>query len=92
MELIFENYNNFLIENKDELNSPKDAYRLIHDDGMFRSYKDSLLEGIDENVRPSILNVLDRQREMLLSESANVASSSFASGWVVMSLKNQATF
>ena len=85
MELIFENYENFITENRDELNSPKDAHRLLHDDGMFRSYKDSLLEGIDEAVRPSIMGVLDRQREMLLSEAANVGSSSFASGWVVMS-------
>jgi hypothetical protein len=86
MELLFENYQNFITENQDELNSPKDAYRLLNDDGMFRSYKEALTEGLDESIRPSILEVLDRQREMLITEAANVGSSAFASGWVVMSL------
>ena len=85
MELLFENYENFITENKDELNSPKDAYRLLNDDGMFRSYKEALTEGLDEDIRPNIMAVLDRQREMLLSEAANVGASSFAAGWVVMS-------
>lgn len=91
MELLFENYENFITENKDELNSPKDAYRLLNDDGMFRSYKESLTEGIDEDIRPNIMAVLDRQREMLLTEAANVGASSFAAGWVVMS-SSQGTF
>jgi hypothetical protein len=85
MELLFENYENFITENQDELNSPKDAYRLLNDDGMFRSYKEALTEGIDEEIRPKILEVLDRQREMLITEAANVGSSAFASGWTVMS-------
>ncbi len=85
MDLLFENYQNFITENQDELNSPKDAYRLLNDDGMFRSYKEALTEGIDESIRPDILKVLDRQREMLITEAANVGASAFASGWTVMS-------
>lgn len=86
MEAIYEGYENFITENQDDLSTPNDIVKLLTDDGMFRSYKDSLTENLSPEVRASVNNVLDTQRNMLLTEASNVSASSFASGWVVMSL------
>ena len=85
MEALFENYELFIKENADELQDPTGAMKIVMDEGMFKSYADSLTTGLDESIRPTVLNVLDRQREMILSEAANVPASTFASGWTVLS-------
>ncbi len=85
MEQLFENYEHFVKENADELQDPQGAMRLIIDEGMFRSYADALTSGIDENIRENVLTVLNRQREMVLQEAANVPASTFAAGWTVLS-------
>ena len=53
--------------------------------GMFRSYVDALTDGLDVGVRSSAMRVLNRQREMVLSESANVPGSALSFGWTVLS-------
>jgi len=53
--------------------------------GMFRSYMDALTEGLDPRVRTSVLGVANRQREMLLTEAANVPGSTLSFGWTVLS-------
>ena len=85
MDTLFENYEVFIRENADELQDPNGAQRLIVDHGMFKSYVDALTIGLDENIRPAVTAVLERQREMILQENANVPASSFASGWSVLS-------
>ena len=85
MEQLFENYELFVKENADELQDPQGAMKLIIDEGMFRSYTDALCTGMDDNIRENVLNVLNRQREMVLQESANVPASTFAAGWTVLS-------
>ncbi|MFW6246930.1 MAG: hypothetical protein ACOC22_02010 [bacterium] len=84
-QVIFENYENFINENKGELNSARDIVKLMNDEGMFREYADALCEGLSADVKPTVMGVLNREREMLLSEAANVSASSFAQGWTVMS-------
>ena len=85
MEALFENYEAFITENADDLQDPSGAQRLITDQSMFKNYADSLTDGLQEDVRASVLSVLDRQREMILQESANVPASTFAAGWTVLS-------
>ncbi len=85
MEQLFENYELFVKENADELQDPAGAMKLVLDEGMFRSYTDSLTNGLDENIRENVLKVLGRQREMVLQEAANVPASTFAAGWTVLS-------
>lgn len=85
MEALFENYEMFIKENADELQDPSGAMKLVIDEGMFKSYADALTSGLDESVRGGVLAVLDRQREMVLSEAANVPASTFAAGWTVLS-------
>ena len=82
---LFENYEMFIREHADDISSPAGAARMIQDTGMFQAYMDSLTEGLDEEARASVMAVANRQREMLLTESANVPSSSFGSGWTVLS-------
>ena len=85
MDFIFENYEMFIKENADEFATPQGAARMIQDEGSFRAYCDALTEGLDENIRESVLSVLNRQRECLLTESANVPTSAFGSGFTVLS-------
>jgi len=85
MEAIFENYELFIKEHADEINTPMGAVKMINDEGMFRAYMDSLTEGLDSDVRTTVMNVLSREREMILQEAANVGASSVTSGWTVMS-------
>lgn len=84
MNAIFENYELFMREHQNQLNRPQDVNRLMSDDGMFRAYVDSLVEGLDNERSTNVSNVLNRQREMIIQEAANVGASSFASGWTVM--------
>lgn len=85
-QVIYENYENFIKEHQDDLNSSHDILRMLSDDGMFRAYIDSLTEGLDPEVAATAKEVCHREREMVLAEAANVPASSFASGWTVMSL------
>ena len=85
METLFENYEHFLKEHSNDISTPQDALRMISDNGMFRSYIDALTEGLDPVQRAVCTDVANRQRDMLLTESTNVPSSSFALGWTVAS-------
>lgn len=86
MELaLFENYENFITEHSDDLSNPAGALKMITDNGMFRAYMDALTEGLEPRVRGSVLGVANRQREMLLTEAANVPGSSLSFGWTVLS-------
>jgi hypothetical protein len=82
---LFENYEHFITEHNDEISNPAGALKMITDNGMFRAYMDSLTEGLDPKVRTSVLGVANRQREMLLTEAANVPGSSLSFGWTVLS-------
>ena len=86
MELaLFENYEHFITEHSDDLSNPAGALKMITDNGMFRSYMDALTEGLEPRVRNTVLGVANRQREMLLTESANVPGSTLSFGWTVLS-------
>ena len=75
--LIFEHYEDFLKEHSDDLSNPSGAIRMLQDSGMFAAFTDSLTEGMDSSARDSVLGVLNRQREMVLEEAANVPASTF---------------
>lgn len=85
MDTLFENYESFLKEHRTDFSTPSDALKMISDNGMFRSYIDTLSEGLEPEQRAVVMAVANRQRDMLLTESSNVPSSSFALGWTVAS-------
>ena len=75
--MIFENFTEFLKESDDEMNTPQGAIRLLREDTEFNNFIDTLSEGLDDSARAVVQNVLSKQREHLLSESANVGPSVF---------------
>jgi len=79
---IFENYEGFLREHADDISTPKGAAKMIQDEGMFRAYMDTLTDGMDDNIRETVIAVADRNRECLIEESANVPAGSFGSGLI----------
>lgn len=86
MQTLYENYEQFIQEHSSDISSPSDALKLIADNSMFRSYVDALTEHLSPSIRPTVQNVCNRQREMLLTEASNVPASAFGFGWTVMSL------
>ncbi|MCP4763388.1 MAG: hypothetical protein GY870_16570 [archaeon] len=78
--LIFEHYEDFLKDHSDDLANPTGAIRMLQDTGMFAAFTDSLTEGMDGHTRDSVLGILNRQREMVLEEAANVPASTFTHG------------
>jgi len=85
-DVLFENYEQFITEHADDVSSPAGVARMLNDEGMSRAYFESLTDGIsDDKSRAGVMAILNRQREMILQEAANVPNSSFASGWTVLS-------
>ena len=80
---LFENYEHFINEHSDDISTPAGALRMITDNGMFKAYADAITDGLDSEARLSTLKVLNRQREMVLSESANVPGGAISFGWTV---------
>jgi hypothetical protein len=86
MELaLFENYEQFITEHSDDLATPSGALKMITDNGMYRAYVDSLTEGLEPRSRNAVLGVVNRQREMYLTEAANVPGTTLSLGWTVLS-------
>jgi len=82
---IFENYELFLNDNKQDFSSPTDVVKLFNSDSMFHAYLESIVDGIDSDSKAGVMHMLNRQREMILTEGANVSAGTFAKGWVVSS-------
>lgn len=73
------------MDSDNDMSSPQGAVRLLREDSYFNDFSDTLTEGLDDTSRGVVNNVLNRQRELLLTESANVGPSVFTHGWTVMS-------
>jgi len=84
--VIFENYESYVKDNVEDLNTPSGVTRVLRDDAAFADFRDALIEGQDESSRNVLTNVLNRQRETILEEASNnVGASVFTHGWTVMS-------
>lgn len=82
-DIIFENYELFLKEHKDEMSSPAGALEMLSSDGAFKSYMNTLTEGLDANTKSVVMAVAQREREMLLEESLHFGPSASAVGYNV---------
>lgn len=80
---IFENYELFLKEHRDDLSTPAGAIEMLSSDGSFRAYIDALTEGLDSHTKRSIFAIAEREREMLLEESINIGPSAAVVGYAV---------
>lgn len=82
-DVIFENYESYLKEHRDDISSPSGAIEMLTSDGAFRAYIDTLTEGLNPYTKNSIMGVCERQREMLIEESINLAPSANVIGFAV---------
>ncbi len=82
-DVIFENYEMFLKEHRDEMATPAGALEMLSSDGAFRSYMNCLTEGLDPNSKAVVMAVAQREREMLLEESINFGPSASVVGYNV---------
>lgn len=80
---IFENYEYYLKEHKDDISTPSGAIEMLSSDGAFRAYIDALTEGLDISTKRSIMAIAEREREMLLEESINIGPSAAVVGYAV---------
>lgn len=85
MDYIFENYEAFINDKSNEIGSPAGAMRMLNDEGMFEGFVDTLIDRYPSNVQPMLKALCERQREMIITEMANVPGSAFAPGWTVLS-------
>ena len=83
--LLFEHFNDYVNDSDNDMNTPEGAVRLLREDSNFSDFVDNITEGIDDNSRGAVGDILQRQRETLLTESANVGASVFTHGWTVLS-------
>ena len=80
---IFENYEMFIKEHKNQIDTPHDAIEMLSSDGAFRAYIDALTEGLDVETKTNIFKIAEREREMLLEESINIGPTASVVGYAV---------
>lgn len=82
-DLIFENYGNYMESHRSELSTPQGAIEMLATEGSFRAYVNSLTEGLEPYQRAAVTAVCEREREMLLEESAALGPSASVIGYAV---------
>lgn len=82
-DLIFENYSTYLTDHRDDVQSPSVAIEMLATDGKFNAYINTLTEGLNEHQKANVMAVCQREREMLLEESATLGPSSSVIGYAV---------
>ena len=82
-DLIYENYENYINENREEFATPQDAIETLTSDGAFKSYITALTEGLTPQARDTIMTIAQREREMLLEESIQLGPSANIIGYAV---------
>ena len=83
-EYIYENYDRFIHDNNQYVNSPTNAMKMLTEDSLYDSYIASLTSHLDERGRNVAKRVCDRAREDFIQESV-VGPSAQAIGYNVMS-------
>jgi len=84
-QLILENFNNFITENSELLEESTSAMTIVTDQLTYESYTNKLLEGIEESQQNFLRGMFNRQREVLLEESASLLGSPDAITYAVAS-------
>ena len=81
--LIFENYDNYLNEHKDEMGTVEGGLEMLVSDGAFNSYISALTENLNDDQKATIMDVCQRQRQTLLEESVQLGPSSTVIAYAV---------
>ena len=84
-DLVYENYGTFLKDHDEYFASPARGMELLATEGSFNAYCGALTDGMSKDSSYAVNQVLRRERQMLLQESATgqIASSAQAIGYAV---------
>jgi len=82
-DMIFENYDGYLKEHRDDLSTPAGAVEMLSSDGAFQSYITQLTEGLAPYQKSAVMAVCEREREFLLQESVQLGPSASVIGYAV---------
>jgi len=82
-DLIYENYDRYIVEHRADMDTPSGAIEMLSSDGSFRSYIDSICEGMEPAQKANVISVCERERECLLEESAGLGPSAAIIGYAV---------
>lgn len=82
-DLIFENYSSYLDEHSEDIQTPNNAIEMLATDGKFNAYINTLTEGLDAHQKSNVMAVCQREREMLLEESASIGPTASVVGYAV---------
>ena len=83
--LILENFNCYITENSELFEEAASAMSIVTDQVTYDSYANKLLEGLEESEARRVKGMFDRQREVLLEESASLLGSPDAITYAVTS-------
>jgi hypothetical protein len=84
-DTVFENYNVFLKEHDEFFRSPSKAMEMLASNGSFNAFVGQLTDGMAPHSKYAVEQVLKRERQMLLEESASgqIGATSSAIGYAV---------
>lgn len=82
-DLVFENYDGYLQEHRDDLSTPSGAIEMLSSDGSFNTYITALTEGLEPYQKDAVMAVCQREREFLLQESIQLGPSTSIIGYAV---------
>ena len=83
--LILENFNAFITENAELFDEAATSASVITDEVTYDSYKNKLLEGIEESEAKLLNTLFDRQRNTLIQESSSLMNTADAITYAVAS-------
>lgn len=83
--VILENFNTYITENSELFEEATSAMSIVTDQVTYDSYANKLLEGLEESEARRVKGMFDRQREVLLEESASLLGSPDAITYAVTS-------
>ena len=83
--LILENFDTYITENSELFEEAASAMSIVTDQVTYDSYANKLLEGLEESEARRVKGMFDRQREVLLEESASLLGSPDAITYAVTS-------
>jgi hypothetical protein len=82
-DLIFENYQSFLRDNKHDYETPNEFVQLLTENNLFDAYIETLIDRLPEDAQVSVRKVADLQRELLLTENMYMGPSANTIGYAV---------
>lgn len=83
LDLVFEHWNDFIVEHKPDLETPSEGIDMIANTGSYETMMNRLTESLDDDQTKTVRDVCDHQRHFLMTESGNLLGSSVAAAYAI---------